>query len=186
MAKKERKQGEGELPDLEVGYHDLYENVPVPYLSVGANGAIRNANEASAEFFGYTRDEILTMEVFDLYAEEAREKAKALLGKLKGGEAWVSEEMVYRKKDGRRVYGLLSVSPVKDELGQVVESRSIIIDITERKLAEEALQIKNYELGERVKELNCLYGISNLVEKSGTFSLEIFQGVVNLIPPSWQ
>ena len=105
---------------------------------------------------------------------------------MKTGEGWMSEEMVYRKKDGRRVYGLLSVSPVKDELGQVVESRSIIIDITERKLAEEALQKKNYELGERVKELNCLYGISSLVEKSGTFSQEIFQGVVNLIPQSWQ
>jgi signal transduction histidine kinase len=42
-----------------------------------------------------------------------------------------------------------------------------------------------HKLGERVKELNCLYGISRLVE--GRYSLDqILQGVVDLIPPAWQ
>jgi PAS domain S-box-containing protein len=52
--------------------------------------------------------------------------------------------------------------------------------------AEEALRKWTHELGERVKELNCLYSISDLVEKPGISLEEILQGTVDLIPPAWQ
>jgi len=41
-------------------------------------------------------------------------------------------------------------------------------------------------LRERVKELNCLYSISHLVEKSGISLPQILQETVELIPPAWQ
>lgn len=44
----------------------------------------------------------------------------------------------------------------------------------------------NHDLVERIKELNCLYGISRLIEKRETSINEILQGVVKLIPPAWQ
>lgn len=49
-----------------------------------------------------------------------------------------------------------------------------------------ALQKRTHDLGQRIKELNCLYGISALREKPGTTLEEILQGVADLIPPSWQ
>lgn len=48
------------------------------------------------------------------------------------------------------------------------------------------LNSRSHDLGERVKELNCLYNISKLVEKKGISVDEIFEGTVDLIPPSWQ
>ncbi len=42
------------------------------------------------------------------------------------------------------------------------------------------------ELNERVKELNCLYAISKLIEKPNILLEEILQGIVELIPPAWQ
>jgi hypothetical protein len=51
---------------------------------------------------------------------------------------------------------------------------------------EQALWKRTYELGERVKELNCLYGVSKLVVKPDRPLNEVFQETVNLIPPSWQ
>jgi PAS domain S-box-containing protein len=59
-------------------------------------------------------------------------------------------------------------------------------DITKRKQAEEELRKQSYELGERVKELNCLYAISSLVEKQDISLEEILHGTVEIIPPSWQ
>jgi signal transduction histidine kinase len=43
-----------------------------------------------------------------------------------------------------------------------------------------------HNLRERIKELNCLYGISRLVEKSDISIEGILQRVVELIPPAWQ
>lgn len=41
-------------------------------------------------------------------------------------------------------------------------------------------------LHERVKELTCLYGISQLAQKPGLTLDKILQGVVELLPPAWQ
>jgi PAS domain S-box-containing protein len=42
------------------------------------------------------------------------------------------------------------------------------------------------QLGERVKELNCLLGISRLVERNELSWAGLFQGVADLLPPAWQ
>jgi signal transduction histidine kinase len=42
-----------------------------------------------------------------------------------------------------------------------------------------------HQLGERVKELNCLFGISDIVERSGGSLERIFQEAVELLPQSW-
>ncbi len=63
-------------------------------------------------------------------------------------------------------------------------------EIVERKRAEKTLQ-KAYvnleaRVAERIKELNCLYSISQLIEKENITIEEILQGTVDIIPPSWQ
>ncbi len=51
---------------------------------------------------------------------------------------------------------------------------------------EASLVKQAHELKERIKEINCLYGISKLVEKNRGFLEDIYQGIVNIIPYSWQ
>ena len=50
----------------------------------------------------------------------------------------------------------------------------------------EGLSGIQHDLGERVKELNCLYGLSELVEREGIALPEIYEGLVTLIRPAWQ
>jgi PAS domain-containing protein/DNA-binding CsgD family transcriptional regulator len=76
--------------------------------------------------------------------------------------------------------------PLRDSRGRVTGAVEIARNITKRKRAEEALQKKTYDLGKRVKELNCLYGISRLVEKKGISLRQILQATADLIPSSWQ
>ncbi len=57
-----------------------------------------------------------------------------------------------------------------------VQRRQLEIQVAER----------TYELGERVKELNCLYDISKLVETPDISLPEIVEGTVALIPLAWQ
>ena len=59
-------------------------------------------------------------------------------------------------------------------------------EIKKRKRVEKELEQVSHSLGERIKELNCLYSISKLRERTD-FSLEdILQAIVDLIPPAWQ
>ncbi len=65
----------------------------------------------------------------------------------------------------------------EDELGKLAAAFN--------KMTASLLQQRHY-LGERIKELDCLYRISTLVQKPETTIEEIFQGVVELLPPAWQ
>ncbi|UCG14612.1 MAG: hypothetical protein JSU72_09265 [Deltaproteobacteria bacterium] len=66
---------------------------------------------------------------------------------------------------------------------QIAELEDLVADHQRTK---EELRQKTKDLGERVKELNCLFGISKLIERQDISWGQIFQGIVNLIPPAWQ
>ena len=59
-------------------------------------------------------------------------------------------------------------------------------EIAQRRQAEKLLQNRTHDLGERVKELNCLRSISSLVEKPGIPLGQVLQEIVDFIPSAWQ
>ena len=59
-------------------------------------------------------------------------------------------------------------------------------EIKERRKVEKELQQSMWEIDERVKELNCLFEISRLVETKTLSLEETLQGIADLIPPAWQ
>jgi PAS domain S-box-containing protein len=170
-------------------YYDLYENAPNAYFSVSAeDGSILRCNTAGLKLLGYDRDTLMGMKVLDLYADNPHgiSKAQEVFKRFKKGESVRDVEMQMKHEEGHPIWISLLVEPVRGHDGNIIESRSIVIDITKRKQAEEALQKKTHDLVERVKELNCLYGISSLVGQQDISLEEIIQGTVDLIPPSWQ
>jgi len=84
---------------------------------------------------------------------------------------------------------------LKNNLEKEVQIRTIELektniklknDISNRKKLEYEKELLLEQYREREKKTNCLYGISKLVEKPGIRLEDIFQGIVNLLPPSWQ
>jgi DNA-binding CsgD family transcriptional regulator len=71
---------------------------------------------------------------------------------------------------------------------QELREKFLLIDTERSKYLESEKKLKKltHNLQERIKELNCLYGISKLVENFGISSRDIIQGIVNIIPASWQ
>jgi two-component sensor histidine kinase len=59
------------------------------------------------------------------------------------------------------------------------------VEIAERKRAEEEQRALRQALGQRVKELDCLYSIAALIEKAHILK-EVLQGVADLMPSGWQ
>jgi PAS domain S-box-containing protein len=67
--------------------------------------------------------------------------------------------------------------------GEIV---AVFSDETERKKADEELRKRTLDLSERIKELNCLYGISKLIENKDATLEQVLQGIVNLVSSAWQ
>jgi len=121
----------------------------------------------------------------DTIHQEDRERVIATFDKQRRGE---SIEVDYRitRPDGSVRWITSRAYPARDELGELLCIVGIAEDRTEIKQGEAALQQRTHDLGERVKELNCLYGISELVEKPDISLDDIFQGTVDLVPACWQ
>jgi PAS domain S-box-containing protein len=132
----ERQILEKKVSESEGKYRDLYENAPVAYFSVGNDGLINESNKAAQLLYGYSEEELFGKPRLDLYAPECIAKAVAIFDKLKKGLYIEDEETIYQRKNGGRIYALLSATPLLDEKGQVFAVRSVVKDITERKLAE--------------------------------------------------
>jgi PAS domain S-box-containing protein len=74
---------------------------------------------------------------------------------------------------------------VKDLPLDVVLVRTIVYALHRKKIQMQSLKL-THDINERMKEINCLYGISKLVEAPGISSEEIFEKTVCLIPAGWQ
>ncbi len=86
------------------------------------------------------------------------------------------------------------LSRYRTHLEEVVQERTsdlthineqLQVEIAERKRAEEEQRALRQVLGERVKELDCLYSIAALIEEASTLE-EVLQGVAGLTPSGWQ
>ncbi|MBW8012549.1 MAG: PAS domain S-box protein [Chloroflexi bacterium] len=138
----ERERVEKTLDQSEERLWDLYENAPVAYFSVRADGTIRSCNRTAGDLLGYElADEITGSSIFDLYADtpNGKEKAAETFRRFLDGNQIISEELQMQKKNGEIIWVNLTANAVRDKDGQLLESRSLVIDITERKKAEEAL-----------------------------------------------
>ncbi len=137
----ERVRAEQALRESEERFRDLYENAPNAYFSVGADGLIRRYNKHAGELLGYAVEDMVGRPVFELYANtsQGKEKASRVFQQFQAGEMITDKELQMQKADGTPVWISLTVNVVRDSQGRVVESRSMVVDITRRKQAEEAL-----------------------------------------------
>ncbi len=134
-----RKLAEEALRSSEAKYQNLYDRAPVAYFSVGSAGEILEVNKAAVKLTGYPMKELLRMKVFELYHEQSLRKAGDVFHSITSGHGVSNVGMVYRKKNGQIVHGLLSVSPDVGKDGRLVQRKSIVVDITARREAEKAL-----------------------------------------------
>ena len=147
-AEIERLRAETALRVSEERYKDLYDEAPVVYLSVGTDGRISRANRQAAELFGYPLDQLLGRVVFDLLAHtpSGKPRARAIFERFLAGLETLNEELEWRRADGTTLWTRASVRPIRDAQGRVEATRSVHVDITDRKRAEEALRVSEERL----------------------------------------
>lgn len=101
-------------------------------ISKDLNGRITSWNEAAQRLFGYTAEEIIGQPVTVLIPPDRQNEEPNILGRIRRGERLEHFDTVRRRKDGTLFDISLTVSPIKDESGNVVGASKIARDITDR------------------------------------------------------
>jgi len=108
-------------------------------ISKNLDGVITSWNKSAERLFGYTAQEAIGRRITLIVPLDRRREEMTILGRLKRGERIDHFETVRVRKDGTTVDISLTVSPVKDAGGRVVGASKVARNITERKLADQAL-----------------------------------------------
>ncbi|MGC2744926.1 MAG: PAS domain S-box protein [Candidatus Angelobacter sp.] len=104
------------------------------------NGIITSWNRSAEKLFGYTAEEIVGKSVTTIIPPELHQDENMILSKIRRGEKIDHFETIRLHKNGERVEVSLTISPVKDESGNVIGAAKIIRNITETNKIERALQ----------------------------------------------
>ena len=129
------------LRESEEKHRRIIETTQEGFGEIDSAGRIVSANARCAEIFGYTADEIIGLNMIEhLLFPADRENTQERINRRRSDESGAYEQR-FRSKDGKALWVLVSATPIKDESGAVCGSFAMMTDITERKQAEQQLQI---------------------------------------------
>lgn len=145
-------------------------------ISKSLDGIIQSWNAAAERLFGYTAEEAVGQHISLMIPPDRLAEEDQISGNLRAGNRIEHFETERVRKDGQRIIVSLTISPIKDDSGNVVGASKIVRDVTDRmrmladlqRLAADlsaADQRKNEFLATLAHELrNPLAPMSNMLE----------------------
>ena len=134
-------------------YADLYDFAPVGYFTLDSGGIIRQANLAGAGLLGVERSRLMNVRFGRFLSEADRPIFNAFLGKVFANRIKDACDVSLNKEGSQRSYIHIEANVTED--GR--ECRIAVLDITERRKAEEELQ--KAELHYRLLHETILQGV---------------------------
>jgi PAS domain S-box-containing protein len=132
-----RKRAEEELLESEKRYRELYDFLPTPVYEMDFEANITSVNRAVYETFGGTEEDLKKgFKAWQLLSPEETERSIKNIQRLIKGEQLKGAEYTLRRLDGS-VFPAIVISSVIYRDDKPVGLRGVIVDITERKRAEE-------------------------------------------------
>jgi two-component system cell cycle sensor histidine kinase/response regulator CckA len=137
------------LREADERYRSLFEQHPLPMFVWDAESKrFVAANDAALEHYGYTRDELLAMAIWDIRPQEAIPQVQRLIERLPPGRH-VFPGLRHRKKDGT----IIVVDVVAHDLVWDGRPARLVLanDVTERERAQEELRTSEEHLRQAQK-----------------------------------
>jgi PAS domain S-box-containing protein len=136
-----QKRSEEALQKSKERYSSLYQKTPAMLHSIDQEGCLTNVSKYWLKKMGYSLNEVLGRHSTDFMTEESSRYAKeVILPKFYETGSCRDVPYQYVKKNGEVMDALLTAITENDENGELIDSLSVIIDVTDRKQAEEALK----------------------------------------------
>lgn len=110
-----------------------------------------------------------------------KEKIISIFTSVLKGSTYSAQE-----KDATEAYWNVAKSPSKNEEGKIIGVTTIVTNVSELKLKEIQLEKNNISLNKRIKELRCLYDISEIISNKALSKSKKLEACVQIIPNALQ
>ena len=178
----ESKKLEMFLKESEEKWRSLTENTNDIIMIVEKDGRIQYMNKTVPP---YTVEEVIGKKVYDYIPKEQYHVMEKALKTVFETKQPTSYEVSSDIPDFGILWFETKIIPIK-HYERVTSAIQITTNITERKQAEESLRQRTHDLGERVKELTCLFDVSKLLEDIHNPLDDVFLQILASFPPAWQ
>jgi PAS domain S-box-containing protein len=136
---EEHSQTERALQRSQQKYYALFNSAPIAYLSLNQyDGSILDFNDAALRLLGYGRQSLSQMKLSELFGDQA--STETLFESLRKGNLIRDIEAEIRNRHGHSRWVSLTAVPIKDHKGYIIESRLMLVDVTERRRTENLLK----------------------------------------------
>jgi len=150
-----RLQADEALRDSEERFRNLFEDAPIAYHEIDVNGVVQRVNRAECELLGFRPEELLGVPVWEQVVDDQRELSRErVAAKLTGRERLAPFERYYAGREGARLRLEVHENLIRDEHGKVVGIRSAMLDVSEKRRAEERLEAFSQQLQKSNAELS--------------------------------
>jgi len=165
----ESKLAQDALFESELKFRKYVDNAPHGIFVANENGEYIEVNSAACEITGYTKDELLSMKLFELIHEESWESSNRHFNQVVN-EGYASGEFAFIRKNKSKGYWSLDAVKLSEKvfLGFVVE-------ITKRKQVEDTLNENEILLRKSQAAAHIGNYSADLVLKKWNVSEEIYQ-----------
>jgi PAS domain S-box-containing protein len=145
-------------------FYDFYENAPDMLASITGGEdiekiGIANCNNTLAQKLGYTKEEILSMNLYNLYSADCLQKAKNMREDFIVSGYINNGELELQKKNGEKIPVSLNAKIQRDNEGHIVGSISMWRDITDLVETRRQLQETNNLLSLQNEEIKTLMNL---------------------------
>jgi PAS domain S-box-containing protein len=123
-------------------------------ISKSLDGTIQSWNAAAERLFGYTAEQAVGKHISLIIPPERMAEEDTIIAQLKDGQRIEHFETERLRSDGRNITVSLTISPLKDDAGNVIGASKIARDVSERKRLEDNLRKLASDLSETDRRKN--------------------------------
>ena len=128
-----------ELEKSEDQFRALFEDAPVAYHEMDREGIVQRVNRAECALLGCSPRQILGQPIWNFIAESCRESTReSLRSSLASAGAFTPVETEFVREDGAVLNIQMHACVIRNSEGEVTGTRATLLDITDRKKAEQA------------------------------------------------
>ena len=157
-----RKRAEEALIESEERHRLLFENAPLGYQSLDANGHFLEVNQTWLDTLGYTREEVIGKSFGDFLHPDWKNHFKENFPRFKAMGEVLGVEFEMVKKDGSSILLSFTGKIGKDEKGEFKQTHCIFHDVTKQRHAEDALRMSEQRYRSLFEQSNDAVFIHNL------------------------